>query len=396
MAQPEFPVFPFDTPPQLDHDPKQAWLRRWDPVPRVRLAPGGEAFLVTRYEDVKRVYADPVFSRAEASKPGTPALRPQRHNPHLLISMDPPEHTRVRRLVARAFTKRGVERMRPRIRHIADELIDAMMSHGAPVDFVNAFAAPLPAIVISELVGAPSRDHARLREWMDTVLSITSHTQEQIRSAGEHMVAYLGKLIAAKRAQPADDLLTELIQTRDGGDSLSEPELLFTTYIMLIGGYETTAGLLANSILTLHRHPDQYALLRDKPELIATAVEEILRYVPIAKASMERVATADVELSGVHVPAGSVLIPLQYSGNRDEALTADPDRFDVTRTPAPHLAFGHGIHHCLGAQLARLELEVAYTTLFDRLPELRPAEPRSIVWKRGMITRGPVALPVTW
>jgi cytochrome P450 len=391
------PTFPFDTPPHLDADPKLAWLRRWDPVPKVRLVPGGEAYLVTRYDDVKRVYAEPVFSRAEATKPDTPVLRPVRQNPYLLISMDPPEHTRLRRLVARAFTKRGVERMRPRVQRIADELIDAMMSQGPPADFVAAFAAPLPAMVISEQVGAPSGDHVRLREWMDTALSITSHTPDEIRAAGERMMAYLGELIAAKRADPADDLLSELIATHDEGDRLSEPELLFTTYIMLIGGYETTAGLLANSILTLRRHPDQWALLRDKPELIPNAVEEILRYVPIAKASMERVATEDVTLSGVPVPAGSVLIPLQYSGNRDEALTDDPNRFDVARAACPHLAFGHGTHHCLGAQLARLELQIAYATLLRRLPELRPAEPDATLrWKQGMITRGPVALPVTW
>jgi cytochrome P450 len=393
----DLPVFPFDTPPYLDADPKLGWMRHWDPVPRVRLAPGGEAVLATRYEDLRKVYADPVFSRAEAARPGMPALRPARQNPHLLISMDPPEHTRVRRLVAGAFSRRGVESMRPRVQRIADELIDAMMTAGPPGDFVEAFAAPLPAIVISDLVGAPSADHPRLREWMDTALSITAHTATEVRSAGEQLAGYLTRLIAARRAEPADDLLTALIEARDAGDRLSEQELMFTTYIMLIGGYETTAGLLANSLLTLHRHADQYALLRDKPDLIPDAVEEILRYVPIAKASMERVATADVSLSGCPVPAGTTVIPLQYSGNRDEALTADPDRFDVTRTPVPHLAFGHGVHYCLGAQLARLELQTAYTTLFRRLPDLRPAlRATELSWKEGLITRGPVTLPVVW
>lgn len=195
----DLPIFPFGTPAQLDTDPKQAWLRRWNPVPRVRLVPGGEAHLVTRYEDVKRVYADPVFSRAEASKPGAAALRPVRQNPYLLLSMDPPEHTRVRKLVARAFTKRQVERMRPRIQEIADELVDRMMSTGPPMDFVTAFANPLPAMVISELVGAPGKDHARLREWMDVALSITARSPDEMRVAGEHLVGYLGRLIVTKR-----------------------------------------------------------------------------------------------------------------------------------------------------------------------------------------------------
>ena len=393
----ELPVFPFDTPPELDDDPAVAELRGRDPVPLVRLTPGGQARLVTRYEDVKRVYADPVFSRAEAAKPGMPALRPVRQNPYLLISMDPPVHTRVRKLVVRAFTKRGVERMRTRVQEIADELIDAMMTRGAPVDFVEAFASPLPALVISEFIGAPSDDHQPLRAWMDVALSVSAHTPEEIQHAGERMVAYLTALIAAKRADPSDDLLSALVEAHDeDGDRLSEPELLFTTYIMLIGGYETTAGLLANSILTLHRHPDQLALLREKPELIPNAVEEILRYVSIAKASMERVATEEVELSGVRVPAGSTVIPLQYSANRDAAVGAEPDRFDVTREPLPHLAFGHGIHYCLGAQLARLELTIAYATLLRRLPELRPTEPDAVAWKQGMLTRAPQALWVTW
>jgi cytochrome P450 len=397
MAQSDLPVFPFDTPPELDADPQYAQLRRQDPVPRVRLAPGGEAYLVTRYDDVRRVFADRVFSRAEAVKPDVAVLRPARQNPYLIVSMDPPEHTRVRKLLARAFTMRGVERMRPRIREFADELIDGMLAQGPPADFVAAFAAPLPAMVISELVGAPSADYGRLRDWMDASLSITARTPQQLQAAGEQMLAYLGQLVAAKRADPADDLLTALIEARDEGDRLSEPELLFTTYIVLIAGYETTAGLLANSILTLHRHPDQLALLRERPELIPGAVEELLRYVPIAKASLERVATEDVELGGVRVAAGSTLIPLQYSANRDETLAADPDRFDVTRKPVPHVAFGHGVHHCIGAALARLELQTAYAALLCRLPELRPAEPESAtVWKAGMLTRGPVALPVVW
>jgi cytochrome P450 len=324
-----------------------------------------------------------------------PTVLPGQQNPYLLLSMDPPAHTRVRRLVARAFTRRAVERMEPRVQEIADELVDAMVAHGAPVDFVDAFAAPLPATVISEFIGAPGEDQRRLREWMDILLSVTAHTRDEMRTAGEQMSAYLGDLIAAKRADPTDDLLSELIRTHDeDGDRLSGPELLYTAHILLVGGYETTAGLLANSVLTLHRHPEALVLLRERPELIPTAVEEILRYVPISAGSLDRVATEDVELSGVRVPAGTVLVPLQYSANRDEALTPDPDRFDITRPPGPHMTFGHGIHYCLGAQLARLELRTAYGTLVRRLPTLRPTN--AVTWKRGMITRGPAALPVVW
>jgi cytochrome P450 len=188
-----------------------------------------------------------------------------------------------------------------------------------------------------------------------------------------------------------------MIQARDDEDRLSEPELLNNLYILLTGGYETTATLLANSILTLHRHPEQLAMLRNKPELIPDAVEELLRYVRISKAVLERVATQDVELGGTTVPAGSTVIPLQYSANRDEALVGEPDRFDITRKPLPHMAFGGGLHFCLGAPLARLEMRAAFEGLLRRLPDLRPAvDPAQIGWKHGLLTRGPAALPVTW
>ncbi|MFL6129493.1 MAG: cytochrome P450 [Mycobacteriales bacterium] len=397
MTESALPIFPFDTPPELDAEPEYAVLRREDPVPKVRLAPGGEAYLASRYEDVKRVLTDPVFSRAATCEPGVATLRPARRNPYMMLSLDPPGHTRVRRLVARAFTPRSVDLLRPRVEQIVDELIDAMVAQPRPVDFVAAFAAPLPALVISEMLGAPVADVAMLRSWLDFALSITAHPPEEVRAAGEQLFGYLERLIVAKRAAPADDLLTRMIQACDHEDRLSEPELVNNAYILISGGYETTAGLLANSVLTLHRHPDQLAMLRAEPDLIPDAVEELLRYVRIAKAILERVATRDVQLSGVTVPAGATVIPLQYSADRDEALTEDPDRFDITRRPTPHLALGAGIHFCLGAPLARLELRAAFEGLLRRLPDLRPAVDTSeIEWKRGMLTRGPVALPVTW
>ncbi len=236
-----------------------------------------------------------------------------------------------------------------------------------------------------------------LRGWLDVGLSITAHTPQEIQAAGEQLFGYIERLIAAKRVQPADDLLTRMIQARDEEDRLSEPELVNNAYVLISGGYETTATLLANSLLTLHRHPEQLAMLRDKPELIPDAVEELLRYVRLAPAILERVATQDVQLSGTTVPAGSTVIPLHYSANRDEALTDDPDRFDITRKPTPHMALGAGTHFCLGAPLARLELRAAFQGLLLRLPDLRPAAAVSeLEWKHGLLIRGPVALPVTW
>ncbi|HET8657789.1 MAG TPA: cytochrome P450 [Micromonosporaceae bacterium] len=397
MAGSELPVFPFDTPPELDTEPEYAQLRRENPVPRVRLAPGGEAYLASRYEDVKRVLSDPVFSRAATSDPGVAVLRPVSRNPYLMLSLDAPEHTRVRRLVARAFTARSVELLRPRVEQIVDELIDTMVARPRPVDFVTAFAFPLPAMVISEMMGVAVADVERLRSWLDIVISVTAHTPDEIRTAGGQMYAYLEQLVAIKRANPGDDLLTRMIQARDEEDRLSEPELVNNAYLLLIGGYETTAGLLTNSLVTLHRHPEQLAMLREKPELVPNAVEEMLRYVRIVKSLLERVAARDVQLSGVTVPAGSTVIPLSYSANRDEALVDDPDRFDITRSPSPHLGFGSGLHFCIGAPLARLELRAAFEGLLRRLPDLRPAvDVSEIEWKQGLMTRGPVALPVTW
>jgi cytochrome P450 len=391
------PVFPFDTPPERDDEPVHADLRRNDPVPKVRLASGGEAFLVSRYEDVKRVFTERVFSRAAATRPGAATLRPARMSPHIMLSMDPPDHTRVRGLVNRAFTPRSVELMRPRIQQITDGLVDQMLAQGPPADFVTAFALPLPALSVSDMLGVPAHDHRRLQAWMDVLMSITAYTFEEMRDASRQMLDYLAALVAQRRKEPAQDLLSALIAARDDDDRLSEDELLYTVYILLIGGYETTAMLLANSVLTLARHPDQLALMRSDPGAIPNAVEEMLRYVRIARGSLERVATADVELGGVTVPAGATVIALKYSAHRDEALVEDPDRFDITRESVPHIAFGLGAHYCVGASLARLELNVAYETLLRRMPGLAPALPvAELEWKPGLITRGPRVLPVTW
>lgn len=396
MAGSGLPLFPFGTAPELDAEPEHARLRREDPVPRVRLAPGGQAYLATRYDDVRRVFADPAFSRYAASEPGAAVLRPAKRNPYILLGMDPPQHTRVRRLIAQAFTTRSVQLLRPRVERLVDDLIDAMVRHGPPADFVAAFAEPLPAVVVCELMGMPAADHRMLHRLMNYSLSL-SHPPQQIRAAFAELLGYLEHLVAAKRAAPGNDLLTAMITARDAGDRLSEPELVNNVYLLLFGGFETTANLLASAVLTLHRHPGQLALLRGQPDLIPDAVEELLRFVRISVASTERITLRDVELSGATIPARSTVIPLNYSANRDETLTADPDRFDITRTPAPHLAFAHGPHYCIGAPLARLELQAALAGLLRRLPAIRPAlDATEVTWKQAVISRGPAALPVTW
>jgi cytochrome P450 len=366
-------------------------------VALVRLVNGGRAYLVTRYEDVRRVLIDPVFSRAALRRPEATVLVEGARIPYILTNMDTPEHTRVRRLVARAFTTRGVEPIRPRAREITDALIDEMIATGPPVDFVTAFASPLPARIICELLGVPYEDRDRVHDWLDVTMSAGVRSAEEVAATFEQIMGYLRGLIAGKRDTPADDLISALIAAHDEGDRLSEEEMLYTVFILIAGGFETTIRLLTNSVLILNEHPDQLARLRAEPTLIIDALDELLRYIPVAVATMERVTLTDVELSGVTIPAGSTVIPSLHSANRDAALLADPDRFDVARPPAPHLTFGHGIHRCIGAPLARLELEVAYLALLRRLPGLRPAAPpESLDWKTGVTTVGPSALPVTW
>jgi cytochrome P450 len=391
------PIFPYPHLTGLDAFAEYARLRAEDPVSAVDLVEGGRAYLATRYEDVKRVFNDPVFSRAAAQRPGSAVLSQAARNPYSLLNMDPPEHTRIRRLLTPAFTGAAVQRLRPRLEWIADGLVDAMLAQGPPVDFVLAFAAPLPALAIAELLGVPAADRDRLLDWLAVFVSTGAATPQQYLAVIEELATYLNQLIASKRGQPAEDLIGVLVAGRDGAARLSEPEVLYTVLLLVAGGYETTAGLLTNSLVMLQRHPDQLALLRDKPELIPDAVEELLRFVPIAWCGMERVALHDVELSGVRVPAGASVIPMMYAANRDPGYLEDPERLDLTRAQPPHLAFGYGVHRCIGAQLARLELQIAFATLLGRLPNLRPAAPEAaLTWKTGLLTIGPTALPVIW
>ena len=396
MAESAFAIFPFEDMTGLDAAAEYARMRREDPVPMVELAMGGQAYLATRYEDVKRVFGDHVFSREAARRPESAVLSPVSRIPYSLLNMDPPEHTRIRRLVASAFTARAVEQLRPRIQQIADELVDAMLAQGPPAEFVADFATPLPALVISELLGVPAADRGKLQAWLDVFVS-SSVPRAEFAATIEAFMAYLTQLAASRRTAPADDLISALVTGPDDEAAFSEPELLYTVLFLIGGGYETTAALLTNSIVLLQRYPDQLALLRDKPELIPEAVEELLRYVPIFWCGLERVALEDVELSGVRVPAGASVVPMIYAANGDPALAEDPERLDLTRSQLPHLTFGYGPHHCVGAPLGRLELQIAFATLLRRLPQLRPAGPEDTLdWKKAALIVGPSALPVVW
>ncbi|MEV6227061.1 cytochrome P450 [Saccharopolyspora shandongensis] len=397
MTTTEPRTYPFSAADKLNLDPIYAHLREQEPLTRIQLPYGETAWLATRYEDAKIVLGDPRFSRAAALDHDEPRLRP--NNPQGgLLSMDPPDHTRLRKLVAKAFTARRVEQLRPRTQEIADGLVDRMIEQGGPVDLVEEFALPLPITVICELLGVPYADRGDFRVWSDAFLSTTKLTPEQVTDYIDKMFGYIAGLIAQRRDEPADDLLSALIAARDEHDKLSEDELVRLAAGILVAGHETTATQIPNFVYVLLTHPEQLAELRADLDVVPQAVEELMRYVPLGVgAGFPRYATEDVELGGVLVRAGEPVMVSSSAANRDEAVFNDPEQLDLTRREATHLGFGHGPHHCLGAQLARLELQVALRTLLTRLPGLRFAtSAEDVEWKSGMLVRGPQRMVLTW
>ncbi|MCG8915800.1 cytochrome P450 [Actinokineospora sp. PR83] len=393
-AQPR--SFPFSPPHELEPEPLFAELRRQEPLTRVVLPYGEPAWLATRYEDVKVVLGDPRFSRAAGAGRDEPRMRPHPAPPGNILSMDPPEHSRLRRLVTKAFTVRRVEQLRPRTQQIADDLVDTMLAQGPPADLVDAFALPLPITVICELLGVPFADRDDFRYWSDAFLSTSKYSPDEVLECMGKLREYMAGLIAERRAHATDDLLGALVIARDDEDRLSEDEMLSLAEGLLVAGHETTASQIPNFVHVLLSHPGQLAALRADLDLVPQAVEELMRFVPLGTgAGIARYATEDVELGGVLVRAGEPVLPVMASANRDESVYHDPDHLDLLRQEVSHVGFGHGPHHCLGAPLARMELRVALDTLLRRLPGLRFAG-EGIEWKDGLSTRGPARLPVTW
>jgi cytochrome P450 len=311
--------------------------------------------------------------------------------------MDPPGHTRLRKLVASAFTARRVEALRPRVASIVNELIDAMAGRPQPADLMAGFSLPLPAQVICEMLGVPAEDLGQFHAWSDIIIGDWQRDSDEIMTALAALYGYFGTLIEIKRARPADDLMSALIAARDEDDRLSEHELTVMCCTLLIGGHETTANQINLSLLLLFDHPGEVTKLRADPGLIPAAVEELLRCTRLGGLPPARVTTEDVQLGGITIPAGEQVMPMYSTANRDRSEFTDPDRFDVTRDAASHLAFGAGVHHCLGAQLARVELQEAFRGLIGRLPGLRLAVPASdLEFKPGMAIHSLRELPVLW
>jgi cytochrome P450 len=387
-------AYPFNETGSLDLHEAYREAQKAPGMLRVQLPHGEPAWLATRYADARLVLGDQRFSRAEAAAHDEPRMRAGRTTGGIL-SMDPPEHTRLRTLVAKAFTVRRVEELRPRARSIAVGLVEDMNAGGPPADLVDEFALPLPVAVICELLGVPVADRPLFRAWSDDALSTSRLTAEEFMASREAMRDYMRGLIAAHRATPADDLMTALIEARDQADRLSELELVDLCVGILVAGHETTASQIPNFMVTLFDHPAALTRLRDDPSLIPGAVEELMRFVPLgAGAGFPRYAMEDVQVGDVLVRQGEPVVVAIGAANRDALRFDDADELRVDRPPTQHLGFGHGVHHCLGAALARMELQEALRALLVELPGLHLAG--DIQWKTEMLVRGPVTMPVGW
>ncbi|GAB3568789.1 cytochrome P450 [Amycolatopsis endophytica] len=371
------------------------------PVTRVRSWDGSTPWLVTRYEDQRAALADPRVS-ADSTLPGYPSTSPgiaaRRSRARTFIAMDDPEHARLRRMVTAPFAVKRVEALRPAVQRIVDDLIDGMLAGPKPVDLVTAFALPVPSLVICALLGVPYEDHEFFQE-NSRVLVHRDTTPEEGVAAQERLIGYLDGLVQRKLADPADDLLSELATRRVATGELTRREAAVLGQLMLVAGHETTANMIALGTLALLEHPDQLALLRETedPKLVAGAVEELLRYLTIVHLGRRRVALEDIEIGGRTIRAGEGLILANDLGNRDGTQFADPDRLDVRRDARRHIAFGFGVHQCLGQPLARVELQVVYGTLYRRIPALRLATGLDRVrFKHDGAVYGVYELPVTW
>ncbi|MET9932481.1 MULTISPECIES: cytochrome P450 [unclassified Streptomyces] len=386
--------YPFNEPEGLGLAEAYAEALERPGLLRVRMAYGEPAWLATRYADARLVLGDRRFSRAEAVKHDEPRQSEAQQDSGIL-GMDPPGHTRLRTLVAKAFTVHQVEKLRPQVRELAHGFLDDMEAAGPPADLVESYALPIPVAVICRMLGVPEEDRPKFRVWSDAALSTSSLTAEEFWRSREELRAYMAALIEDHRARPRPDLMTGLIEARDTGDRLTELELVDLCVGILVAGHETTASQIPNFVHALLDHPDQLALLRERPDLIKGAVEELLRFVPLGSgAAFPRYATEDVEVGGTLVRAGEPVLVAIGAANRDALKFTGPGRLDVTRTGVQHLGFGHGVHHCLGAPLARLELQEAVLALLTRFPGLHLAG--DVRWKDRMLVRGPREMPVGW
>ncbi|MBU2668306.1 cytochrome P450 [Actinoplanes bogorensis] len=384
LADPAFHADPF---------PAYASWRREGPVREVQLGSGGIAWLVTRYEDARQALTDPRLAKNPrgGNLPSDPIQRALSSH---MLAVDPPDHTRLRRLVSTAFTARRIEALRPRITEITTSLLDAFPIN-QPFDLIDAFAFPLPIQVICELLGIPSDDRDAFRAWSNVIVGGVAY-QDEFPGAATAMVAYIHELLAARRRAPGDDLLSGLIAVRDSEDRLTEDELVSMVFLLLIAGHETTVNLIGNGMYLLLSERERWKALCADASLIPTATEEFLRYESPVETATFRITTEPVTIGGTTIPAHAPVLVGLLSANRDDARFPDAGEVVLDRPQNPHLAFGHGIHYCLGAPLARLEAHIAFAGLTRRHSGLRLADPAAtLAWRPGLLLRGLFTLPVT-
>ncbi|WP_240377339.1 cytochrome P450 family protein [Bacillus piscicola] len=371
-------------------------LRKSDPIYRTLMPNGQYAWVVTRYEDAVEVLKDQRFSK-DRTKLFDDGAGYDVMGKNMLFS-DLPDHKRLRSLVQKAFTPRMIEGLRGRVEEITNELIDDMEGQ-KEADFINAFAFPLPIIVICEMLGVPTEDRDKFREWSNTLIE-ASNNPEQAMNTGQSLMAFMAYIqnwITERRKDPQDDLITDLIQAEEGGDQFTEEELCSLVFLLIVAGHETTVNLISNGLLALLEHPDQKRKLQENPELIHTAVEEFLRYDGAVMFSTDRWASETITWGDKVISQGDLVIVALGSADRDPEHFADPDVFDITREKSRHLAFGKGIHACLGAPLARLEAEIAINTVLRRLPHIKlNTTIEQLKWRPSTIIRGMEEFPVTF
>lgn len=392
---------------EMKRNPSSLYDRIRAQEPLAYLMVNGMGFWVaTTYEDAVAILKDPRFikDRQKLMSPEETQQSAEARSSHYeplawrrdMLMVDPPDHTRLRRLVSKAFTPRMIEQLHPRIQQITDELLEAFAGRGT-VDLIANFAFPLPIMVISEMLGIPSADRQQFRAWIQTIAKAAIDPGQAAKgiAAEEAFLHYIQMLIAQKRDHPTQDLISGLVQAEEQGDTLSEEELISTIFLLIVAGHETTVNLLGNGVLALLEHPDQLDRLRAEPALISSTIEELLRYTPPVMNSILW-ASEDIPMHGKVIRKGEVVQACLVAANMDAQQFADPHQLDITRQENQHLAFGKGIHYCLGAPLARLEGHIAISTLLRRLPHLRLAcEPEQLVWNMTPANhRGLASLPV--
>jgi cytochrome P450 len=373
-------------------------IREDEGVRELETGYGARAYMVTRYADVREVLADGGrFSNAGAFRPPddtrTDAER-ERDRAGNLLAYDPPEHSRLRRMLTPEFTVRRMRRLEPRIVEIVDDHLDALARSGPPADLVSGFALPIPSLVICELLGVPYADREEFQDRTGQLLDLSLELDLRRRLARENR-EYMSALVAQAQADPGEDMLGMLV--REHGHDLTTDELIGIGELLLIAGHETTSNMLGLGTLALLRHPEQLALVRADPAATAPAIEELLRWISIVHTGVVRTTTNEVEIAGTRIGAGELVFCALPTANRDPALLADPERLDVRRGAPGHLAFGHGVHHCLGAPLARMEMRIAFPALLRRFPQLALAVPyEELSFRAYHFVYGLRALPVTW